>query len=47
MVNRDGALSSFQRGAAWDCTSVPVACQDLFPMAAEVFFILPFECVAN
>ncbi len=42
MVHSDGALPSLERGTARHCTPVPVASQDLFPMAAEVFFILPF-----
>ena len=47
MVHSDGALSSLECGTARHCTPLPVASQDLFPMAAEVFFILPFQRVAG
>jgi hypothetical protein len=47
MVHRDRALSALQRGASRNCTSVSVASQDLFPMAAKVLFILPFQRVAG
>ena len=47
MVHSDRTLSSLQRGAARNCTSVSVPSQDLFPMAAKVLFILPFQRVAG